>query len=82
AELDRARAQMKTGLLMGLESAYGRADWLGRSLLVHGRVLPAAEVVAALDAVTVEPARAAGAAMLATPPALAAVGPKAAKLAA
>jgi predicted Zn-dependent peptidase len=82
AELDRARAQMKAGLLMGLESAYGRAEWLGRSLLVHGRVLPAAEVVAALDAVTVETARAAGAAMLATPPALAAVGPKAAKLAA
>ncbi|MGL6043325.1 MAG: M16 family metallopeptidase, partial [Sandaracinobacteroides sp.] len=30
AELDRARAQMKAGLLMGLEGAWGRAEWLGR----------------------------------------------------
>lgn len=82
AELDRARAQLKAGLLMGLESAYGRAEWLGRSLLFHGRVVPPAEMVAALDAVTVDTARAAGAAMLATAPALAAVGPKADKLAA
>lgn len=81
-ELDRARAQMKAGMLMGLESASGRAEWLGRSLLVHGRVIPAAELVAALNAVTVESARAAGAAMLATAPALAAVGPKADKLSA
>jgi predicted Zn-dependent peptidase len=80
SELDRARAQMKAGLLMGLESAYGRAEWLGRSLLFHGRIIPAAEMVAALNAVTVETARAAGAAMLATAPALAAVGPKAEKL--
>jgi predicted Zn-dependent peptidase len=82
AELDRARAQMKAGLLMGLESAYGRAEWLGRSLLFHGRIVPPAEMVAALNAVTVETARAAGAAMLETAPALAAVGPKADKLAA
>jgi predicted Zn-dependent peptidase len=82
AELDRARAQLKAGLLMGLESASGRAEWLGRSILFHGRVVPPAEMVAALGAVTVETARAAGAAMLATPPALAAVGPKADKLAA
>jgi predicted Zn-dependent peptidase len=81
AELDRARAQLKAGLLMGLESAYGRAEWLGRSLLFHGRVLDPAEVIAALDAVTVEGARAAGAAMLASRPALAAVGPKAERLA-
>ncbi len=81
-ELDRARAQMKAGLLMGLESAYGRAEWVGRSLLFHGRIVPAAEMVAALNAVTIETARAAGAAMLATAPALAAVGPKADKLAA
>lgn len=80
AEVNRARAQMKAGLLMGLESAYGRAEWLGRSLLFHGRVIEPAEMIAALDAVTVDSARAAGAAMLATPPALAAVGPKADRL--
>jgi predicted Zn-dependent peptidase len=82
AELARARAQLKAGLLMGLESAYGRAEWLGRSLLFHGRVLEPAEMVAALDAVDVDQARATGAAMLASPEALAAVGPRAERLAA
>ncbi|MGL6044203.1 MAG: M16 family metallopeptidase, partial [Sandaracinobacteroides sp.] len=60
----------------------GRAEWLGRTLLVHGRVVPAAETVAKFDAVTLDQARAVGARMLATAPALAAVGPKAEKLAA
>jgi predicted Zn-dependent peptidase len=74
AELVRARAQMKAGLLMGLESCAGQAEWLGRSLLAWGRPIPAAEVEAAIDSVSVEAARAAGAAMLAAPPALASVG--------
>jgi predicted Zn-dependent peptidase len=82
AELARARAQLKAGLLMGLEGCAGQADWLGRCLLVHGRLVPPAEAIAALEAVTVEQARAAGAAMLATAPALAAVGTRADKLAA
>ncbi|WP_199555799.1 M16 family metallopeptidase [Sandaracinobacteroides hominis] len=82
AELARARAQMKAGVLMGLEGCAGQADWLGGSLITYGRVIPPSELIAALDAVTVEQVRAAGAAMLATPPALAIVGPKATKLAA
>jgi predicted Zn-dependent peptidase len=82
AELDRARAQLKAGLLMGLESASGQSDWLGRSLLTYGRVMLPSEALAALESVTVEQARAAGAAMLASAPALAAVGPGAGKLAA
>jgi predicted Zn-dependent peptidase len=82
AEFARARAQLKAGLLMGLEGCAGQADWLGRALLVHGRIVSPAEAIATLEAVTLEQARAAGAAMLATPPALAAVGPRAEKLAA
>ncbi len=79
-EVERARAQLKAGLLMGLEGCAGQADWLGRVWLTHGRIVPVAEVVAALDAVTVDAAQAAGAAMLASPAALAAVGPRAGKL--
>ncbi len=81
AELDRARAQAKAGLLMGLESVQGRCDHLARQIQVHGRIVPAAETVAAIDAVTVADARAAGAATLAGDEALATVGGKLAKAA-
>ncbi len=80
AELDRARAQMKAGWLMGLEGPAGQADWLGRSLLTYGRVVDAAEMIAKLDCVTVETARAAGNRMLCSNPVLAAVGPQARRL--
>lgn len=74
AELVRARAQAKAGLLMGLESVAARCDHLARNLQIHGRVVPSAETVAALDAVTVAQARAAGAKALAGAEALATVG--------
>lgn len=52
AEVARARAQMRAGLVMGLESPTGRAERLARSLAIWGRVMPAEETVAAIDAVT------------------------------
>jgi predicted Zn-dependent peptidase len=81
AELDRARAQLKAGLLMGLEGCAGEADWLARGWLTFGRVDAAEEAVAELDLLTVEAVRAAGVAMLASRPAIAAVGPRADRLA-
>jgi predicted Zn-dependent peptidase len=74
AELDRARAQALAGLLMALEGPQGAADYLARSLLVHRRFVPPAEIVARIEAVTVDEARAAGAAMLAAAPARAEIG--------
>lgn len=82
AELDRARAQLKAGVLMGLEGCAGQADWLGGSLITWGRVVPPAELIATLDSISLDDVRATGAAMLATPPALAIVGPKAERMAA
>ena len=38
AEVARARAQMKAGLLMGLESPSNRAERLARMLSIWGRV--------------------------------------------
>jgi predicted Zn-dependent peptidase len=76
AELDRARAQLKAGLLMGLEACAGQADWIGRTILAFGRAVPVAEVEAAIDAVSVEEAREAGRAMLDATPALASIGPR------
>jgi predicted Zn-dependent peptidase len=51
AEVDRARAQMKAGLMMGLESASARAERLARQVSIWNRVIPLEETVAKIDAV-------------------------------
>ena len=81
AELERARAQAKAGLLMGLESVATRADHLARSIQVHGRIVPPSETVALIDAVTLDQARTAGTQALASGEALATVGGKLARAA-
>lgn len=53
AEVARARAQMKAGLLMGLEGASSRAERLARNLAVWGRVPDLAEISERIDAVNV-----------------------------
>lgn len=76
AELDRARAQMKAGLLMGLESPSARAERLARLVAVWNRVPELEETVAHIDAVTLEGLRAHGAGLLeAAKPAMALYGP-------
>lgn len=52
AELKRARAQVKAGLLMSLESTGSRCEQLARQWQVFGRIVPIAETVAKIDAVT------------------------------
>ena len=75
-EVARAKAQMKTGLLMALESSGARAEQLARQLLYWGRPIPLEELVEKIDAVTVESTRAAGRTLIARgPPAVAALGP-------
>ncbi|MEM1314418.1 MAG: pitrilysin family protein [Pseudomonadota bacterium] len=63
AETARARAQLKAGLMMGLESPFGRTERLARSLLIWGEVHDPADTVARIEAVDVAAARAAGARM-------------------
>ncbi|MGY3437685.1 MULTISPECIES: M16 family metallopeptidase [unclassified Marinovum] len=53
AEVARARAQMKAGLLMGLESPSSRAERLARMIQIWGRVPALSETIARIDAVTV-----------------------------
>jgi predicted Zn-dependent peptidase len=75
-EVQRAKAQMKAGLLMALESSSTRAEQLARQMLAYRRPIPIDEIVAKVDAVTVESARAAGRALIARgAPAVAALGP-------
>lgn len=81
AELARALAQAKTGLLMSLESSWGQATYVARQLGLHGRLVEPAEVVRALEAVTLDEVRAAGAKMLAGPRASATIGVPAVKAA-
>jgi predicted Zn-dependent peptidase len=81
AELARARAQARAGLLMGLESVQARCDHLARTIQVHGRIVPPAETVAAIDAVTVAQLRSAAQTALAGGEALASVGGRLAKAA-
>ena len=52
AEVARARAQMKAGLLMGLESPSNRAERLARQIQIWDRVPPLEETVEMIDAVT------------------------------
>jgi predicted Zn-dependent peptidase len=76
AEVSRAKAQMKAGMLMTLESSGARAEQLARQMFIWGRPIPLAELVARVEAVTVEGARAAGKALIArSRPAIAALGP-------
>jgi predicted Zn-dependent peptidase len=75
-EVRRAKAQMKAGLLMALESSEARVGQLARQMLAYGRPIPVEEIVARVDAVTVETARAAGRALIGgARPAIAALGP-------
>jgi predicted Zn-dependent peptidase len=50
----RARAQMKAGLLMGLESPSNRAERLARMVQIWGRVPELDEVVRKIDAVSTQ----------------------------
>ncbi|MEX0751993.1 MAG: pitrilysin family protein, partial [Xanthobacteraceae bacterium] len=75
-EVARAKAQMKAGLLMALESSRTRAEQLGRQMLAYGRPIPLSEIVAKVEAVTVESARAAGRRLITgSRPAVAVLGP-------
>ena len=75
AEVARGKAQLKVSLLTALEAPGGRVERNARQLLAWGRVIPAEEIVAKVDAVTVDEVRAAGREVLSGPPTLAAIGP-------
>lgn len=56
-EINRAKAQMKAGLLMALESCGARAEQLARHILSFGRPLPVDELIARIDNVSLESTR-------------------------
>lgn len=75
AEISRARAQLKSSLLMSLESTGSRCEQIARQLQVHGRIISTAETVAKIDAVTEQDIIAAAQRVFSGAPTLAAIGP-------
>jgi predicted Zn-dependent peptidase len=75
AEVARARAQMKVGLLASLESPGGKLEQMARQVLVFGRAIPREELARRLDAVSLADVRAAGTGLLDSVVTVAAVGP-------
>ena len=78
AEVARARAQIKAGMLMGLESPSSRAERIARLLAIYGRVPDVSESVAKIDAVTTSDVRRYGEGLCSVDNALALYGPVAA----
>ncbi len=74
AETERAKAQLKSGLLMSLESSFSRAEQMARHLLSNDRLLGADELIERVDAVTPEAIRAFAATLARTKPTVSVVG--------
>jgi predicted Zn-dependent peptidase len=74
-ELARAKAQMKAGLLMSLESTSARCEQLAQHLLIHGTPFDPAEAVRRIEAVDDAAIGRVVARWRSAPPTLAALGP-------
>jgi predicted Zn-dependent peptidase len=74
-ELELAKGHLKGTMALSLEDSGARMSRIGRSQLVHGRVLTFDEVVAAIEAVTVDDVGRVAADVLNRPRVLAVVGP-------
>lgn len=75
-EVERARAQIRASLLMGLESPATRAGQMARQIFMRGRLVPVEELIEKIDAVTAEQLRGLMPRILTSaPPTLAAIGP-------
>jgi len=74
-ELDRARGQSHGSLLLGLEDTGSRMGRLGKSELVHGELLSVDEIIARVDAVTLDDVQAVAASLVEQSWALGVIGP-------
>jgi predicted Zn-dependent peptidase len=74
-ELNRAKTQMRAGLLMSLESTSARCEQLAQHLLIHGTPFDPVEIVGHIEAVDGDAVRRVLARWRSAPPTLAALGP-------
>lgn len=75
AELDRARAQYRAGLIMSAESASSRASQIARQLLLFGRPIAKEELMERLGALTIDRLTDLSSRLFSTKPTVTAVGP-------
>jgi predicted Zn-dependent peptidase len=74
-ELDRGKGQMRGGLVLGLEDSGSRMSRLGKAELVYGELMTVEEILANIEAVSLDDAQALAAELLVQPGSLAVVGP-------
>jgi predicted Zn-dependent peptidase len=54
SEINRAKAQLKAGLMMSLESTTARCEQLANHVLIYGRPIPPSEILSKVDAVALD----------------------------
>jgi predicted Zn-dependent peptidase len=74
-ELLRGKGQLRGGLVLGLEDTGSRMSRLGKGELVHGDLMRVDEILAAIEAVTLDDVQAVAADVLSGPQTLAVIGP-------
>ncbi|MQA94621.1 MAG: insulinase family protein [Streptosporangiales bacterium] len=74
-ELERGKGQMRGGLVLGLEDTGSRMSRLGKSELVHPVLLSIDDILARIDAVTLDDVAEVAADVLRRPRSLAVIGP-------
>lgn len=74
-ELCRAKAQMRSGLLMAQESMMSRANQIAKTLIHHNKILDLQDKLRRIEAVTVNDVQAIARMVFSTKPTLAALGP-------
>ncbi|MFC5181005.1 M16 family metallopeptidase [Actinomadura harenae] len=74
-ELERGKGQLRGGMVLGLEDTGSRMSRIGKSELVYESLLPVDEVLARIEAVTLDDVREIATEVLARPQALTVIGP-------
>ncbi len=74
-ELARARAQLRAGMLMLLESTASRAEQLARQIMIYGRPLTIEEITEKIEVVDIEAVQRTVRRLLSSKPTVAAIGP-------
>ncbi|MFS8524515.1 MAG: pitrilysin family protein [Limnochordales bacterium] len=74
-ELERGKGQLRGAMVLGLEDTGSRMSRIGKSELVYETFLPVDEVLARIEAVTLDDVRAVARDVLTAPQALAMIGP-------
>ncbi|MBI1378764.1 MAG: insulinase family protein [Frankiales bacterium] len=74
-ELERGKGQMRGGLVLGLEDTGSRMSRIGKAELLTGELWSTADVLAAIDDVTVDDVKDVAGSLLEVTPTLAVIGP-------